>query len=162
MIWSCDGMACIARGQEVVTVDNVWRGWHLFGGAGRHSGFGGVFWGRWRQPRNRLVDLESVCTRKNRRYCLRGRLYGEPLGRGLQGGGLAVVGAQVEKCTSWCRRNLRFLFYFIHTAGKPRAYGIIKENPATAHKRKTKEIPHRVAFQLQTLPSSRVPQYKEN
>src|SRR5205085_8264143 len=80
---------------------------HLFGGAGRHSGFGGVFWGRWRQPRNRLVDLESVYTRKNRRYCLRGRLYGEPLGRGLQGGGLAVVGAQVEKCTSWCRRNLR-------------------------------------------------------
>src|SRR5437588_6316929 len=27
-----------------------------------------------------------------------------------------------------------FIFYFIHTAGKPRAYGIIKENPATAQK----------------------------
>src|SRR5437660_8612316 len=43
-----------------------------------------------------------------------------------------------------------FFFYFIHTAGKSRAYGIIKENPATANKRKTKEIPPTVAFQLQT------------
>ena len=32
-------------------------------------------------------------------------------------------------------------FYFIHTAGKPRAYGIIKENLATAQNKKNKGNP---------------------
>ena len=74
LIRSRNGMACVTRAEMVVAVDHVWGGRHLFGcGVGGHGGFGGVFGARWRQPGSRLTDLESVCTRQNRRCCLRGR-----------------------------------------------------------------------------------------
>src|SRR5205085_4714931 len=38
-------------------------------------------------------------------------------------------------------KEVLFFFYFIHTAGKPKAYGIIKENPATAQNKKNKRNP---------------------
>jgi hypothetical protein len=40
-------------------------------------------------------------------------------------------------------REIFLFFYFIHTAGKPTAYGIIKEIPTTApNQRNTKEKYH--------------------
>src|SRR5437588_8521028 len=43
--------------------------------------------------------------------------------------------------TPWTRLKFFFFFHFIHNAGKPRAYRIIKENPATAQNKKNKRNP---------------------